>query len=45
VESHKVATEDGYLLTIFRIPGGKFEKDFKEKKKQAIFLQHGLLVI
>jgi hypothetical protein len=31
-------------LTIFRIPGGKSEKDYQNKQKQAVFLQHGLLV-
>ncbi|XP_043464188.1 uncharacterized protein LOC122499756 [Leptopilina heterotoma] len=35
VETHNVTTKDGYILTMFRIPGAKGAK--------PIFLQHGFL--
>ncbi|XP_044254846.1 lipase 3-like [Tribolium madens] len=38
-ESHYVTTEDGYILTIHRIPGPKTG----ERGGQPVFLQHGLL--
>ena len=34
-ESHEIETEDGYLLTVHRIPG--------KKGSTPVFLQHGLL--
>lgn len=34
-ESHVIETDDGYLLTLHRIPG--------EHGSKPIFLQHGLL--
>lgn len=34
-EAHIVTTEDGYLLTVHRIPG--------RTGSRAVFLQHGLL--
>jgi len=39
-ESHTVTTEDGYILTQYRIPGktGDFTKG-----KSPVFFQHGLL--
>lgn len=40
-ESHKVVTEDGYILTVWRIPG-KLGNYSREAKKPVI-LQHGLL--
>lgn len=42
VEKHKVTTEDGYILTIFRIPHGKNSEDSFEKRPPVV-LQHGLL--
>jgi lysosomal acid lipase/cholesteryl ester hydrolase len=38
-ESHLIATEDGYILTLHRIPGPKSG----ERGGQPVFLQHGLL--
>lgn len=39
-ESHSVTTEDGYILTQFRIPG--MTDDFT-KDKPVVFFQHGVL--
>uniref|UniRef100_A0A8R1DUW7 Abhydro_lipase domain-containing protein n=1 Tax=Caenorhabditis japonica TaxID=281687 RepID=A0A8R1DUW7_CAEJA len=48
VETHKVATADGYILTLHRIPHGKNETSktkpgAKSPPKPVVFLQHGLL--
>ena len=40
-ESHLVTTEDGYILTLHRIPHGRKAKP--SYKQPVIFLQHGLL--
>ena len=44
-ESHKVLTDDGYWLTILRIPGGKAEtkEQYTSKKRPVIYLQHGII--
>ena len=43
LEVYYATTEDGYILELFRIPGGKGEKaDPQAKRKQPIILQHGL---
>jgi len=49
-EIHEAKTDDGYYLTLHRIPYGKNNRDnsrdnnaFKKPKKPVIFLQHGLL--
>lgn len=44
-EAHVVITEDGYLLTIHRIPCGRIgcEHVGKRGSGQPVFLQHGLL--
>ncbi|KAL3285316.1 hypothetical protein HHI36_019425 [Cryptolaemus montrouzieri] len=39
VESHEVTTEDGFTLTIFRIPHGKARKGINKK---PILMMHGL---
>lgn len=41
VESHEIETEDGYLLTAYRIPRGK--NDDTEKERIPVFLMHGIL--
>ncbi|CDW91414.1 carboxylic ester hydrolase [Stylonychia lemnae] len=41
-EQHKITTEDGFILTAFRIPGRFIEKQNK-KKKQPVYMQHGLI--
>lgn len=41
VESHNVTTADGYILTLYRIPGKQGESP--KPGKPAVFLQHGLL--
>lgn len=42
LEIHYVETEDGYGLKLFRIPGNKLEKDYRNKQKEAILLVHGI---
>lgn len=44
-EAHVVITEDGYLLTMHRIPCGRIgcEHVGKRGSGQPVFLQHGLL--
>ena len=39
-EEHTVVTEDGYILTVFRIPGTTHEP---QKSKPPIMMQHGIL--
>ena len=41
IETHKIVTEDRYILTAFRIPGKLGE--LPTNKKQPVTLQHGLL--
>eukprot|EP00794_Sanderia_malayensis_P012755 gene12755-14062_t len=45
VEEHFVTTEDGYILGLHRIPGGRNEKapSNTSHAKPVAFLQHGLL--
>jgi len=42
VETHEVVTKDGYVLTIFRIPGGKHSKG-TTKHRGVFLLQHALM--
>lgn len=42
-EKHEVTTSDGYILQLFRIPGGKNEKDYYKTPKPPAYFQHGLL--
>ena len=41
-QEHKVTTEDGYILTVGRIPGLMNEGSVPEGSKPAIILQHGM---
>ncbi|CAI5451930.1 unnamed protein product [Caenorhabditis angaria] len=43
VETHKVVTPDGYILTLHRIPHGINKTSSTRTKKPVVFLQHGLL--
>jgi lysosomal acid lipase/cholesteryl ester hydrolase len=40
-EEHSVTTQDGYILTIFRIPGRL--DDQSKHKKHPVYFQHGLV--
>lgn len=42
MESHKVTTEDGYILTMHRVPHGKNEIDKGVRVRPIVYLQHGL---
>lgn len=39
-ESHEIKTEDGYIITIHRIPKGKSNN---ESHKTPVLLMHGLM--
>jgi len=43
VEAHDVTTDDGYILTIFRIPHGRQETETPTKPRPVVLIQHGLL--
>jgi len=43
VESHRVNTSDGYILTMFRIPYGRSQAGAPAPNKPVVFLQHALL--
>jgi lysosomal acid lipase/cholesteryl ester hydrolase len=42
-EEHKILTEDGYILTAWRIPGKINENDQSRSKRKPILLQHGIM--
>ena len=47
-ENHQVVTRDKYILTLHRIPVGKYErndnsKDRKKKKRTPVFLGHSVV--
>ncbi|KAG5869356.1 hypothetical protein JTB14_013647 [Gonioctena quinquepunctata] len=41
LETHEVQTEDGYILTLYRIPHGK-NNVFNGRNNNAVLVQHGL---
>ena len=41
LEEHKVLTDDGYILTMWRIPGAL--GNYSQIRKKPVILQHGLL--
>lgn len=44
-EEHKIETEDGYILTAWRIYGkiNESKEEIKQKYKRSVLLAHGLL--
>ena len=43
-EDHSVVTSDGYILSVQRIPSGKYGKiKNTEDNKPVVYLQHGLI--
>lgn len=42
LESHQVETEDGFFLTLHRIPHGRDQANTTSKTKPAVLLVHGL---
>lgn len=43
VEEYKVTTEDGYILTLYRIPHGVKNATNTNERKEPVFIQHGLM--
>jgi len=43
VEQYDVTTDDGYILTIFRIPRGKNQTETPTGPRPVVLIQHGLL--
>jgi len=43
VETHKVTTADGYILTVHRIPNGKNAPPAPDEGRPVVWVQHGLL--
>uniref|UniRef100_A0A8D8LME0 Lipase member K n=2 Tax=Cacopsylla melanoneura TaxID=428564 RepID=A0A8D8LME0_9HEMI len=43
VEIHSVTTDDGYILEMHRIPGGKGINRKADPKKKPVFVLHGIL--
>jgi hypothetical protein len=41
-EEHEIITEDGYILTAFRVPGKRSEKK-GEVLRQPVIMKHGLV--
>lgn len=44
-EEHKITTQDGYILKVFRIPGKTATADapLEGTNKKVVFMQHGIL--
>lgn len=43
METHKITTDDGYINTVFRIPGTVGETQSQTSQKPPILFQHGIL--
>ena len=42
LETHEVITEDGYILTMHRIPRGRERNPFNTKERPVVYIQHGI---
>lgn len=42
-ESHEVVTEDGYILTVHRIPRGPNDTESNNVTRPAVLLHHGVM--
>lgn len=43
VEEYSVTTEDGYILGMQRIPGGKMNKDNEGQRRPSVLILHGMM--
>ena len=43
VETHTVLTEDGYILSLVRIPGNKLGEKPKKENGPPVLLMHGII--
>ena len=42
LETHKVITEDGYILGMHRIPRGRQSNSSDTESRPVVYIQHGL---
>ena len=42
VETHKVVTDDGYVLNMHRIPRGRESNSSNDENRPVAYIQHGL---
>ena len=42
LETHKVITEDGYILGMHRIPRGRQSNSSEKESRPVVYIQHGL---
>ena len=43
IETHEVMTEDGYVLSMHRIPRGRWETNtIVTRERPVVYIQHGL---
>lgn len=44
LEKHEVRTKDGYILTVHRIPRGRYDVVDNETSRPAVLLMHGIII-